>query len=253
MHSSLWLWIFNAFRRTNTYGDTLFDLELAQAAERSLRHPIPGINWNWDASAQALAQAFKDGKEAIYLVDFLVQHSSASSLLELKKILEESGSKWTVGDFGEKSAIVERLTPETEAEFESLTSGEVSTELLLRARSHIFGLNPNPPSSYHEAVKATEAALGHLIEPNNSQATLGTIRNVIRTQGWNFALEHKNHPELAATLDFLCSMLWRGQKDRHASQIEDFRDVTQQEAELAVSISLLLVQAASRGHLVRSK
>lgn len=250
MQSSLWHWIFDGFKSVNAYGDQYFNLELALEAERTLRHPIPGVNWSWEVSAPKLPIAFSAGDDVIYLVDFLVTNSSTKRSQELKVVLEQSGSKWTVGDLSGSQAIIERVKPETEAEFRALPVGTVSSELLLRARSHVYGINPNPPFAYHEAVKAVEAALGGLIEPNNSKATLGSILNVVRTQNWNFALDHQQHPELQSSLAYLCSLLWKGQTDRHASQVEDFHDVSQAEAELAVSIALLLVQSASRGHLV---
>lgn len=250
MHASVWKWIFESFKNTNYYGDYSFNLDLALAAERTLRHPIPGLNWNLEYSAEKLAAAFQKGDDVIYLLDFLVQHASSTRIQELKLILEESGSRWTVGEVGAAPAIIERLTPETDAEFAELSPNSVSTDLLIRARKLAYGINPSPTHAYHEAVKAVEVALGSLIEPNNSKATLGTILNVIRGQHWNFSLAHPDHPELLSSLENLCSLLWRGQRDRHGSH-DDFEDVSQAESELAVSIALLLVQAARRGHIIR--
>jgi len=82
------------------------------------------------------------------------------------------------------------------------------------------------------------------VSPNNSKATLGTVIKQVEDQGdWGLPMDREDPKAL--TGDVLVGMmrvLWHGQHDRHGGQPSAPGNVSIDEARIAVSFAVILVQ-----------
>lgn len=174
---------------------------------------------------------------------------------ELAAILYESGSAYAVSD---DLASIERRVDETVARSAAQAQASASANVESgSAASHLrlawiaaYGLDPSPTTAYGESIKAVEAAAHHVIEPNNTKATLGTMIGVVRNSpsAFQFAVQGPNSN--GTTLLALLQLLWQGQTSRHGGQ-QPTRNETQAEAEVAVHLAATLVQWFSSGAVTR--
>jgi hypothetical protein len=167
------------------------------------------------------------------------------------EILYQSGSKWSVARTDQGWELVQRVEDVVELAKNSLPKG-LPKDLLAEAWLLAYGQNPRPSSAYAEAIKAMEASLVELVEPNNKKATFGTIISKLRDQKWVVGSETLTDAGSQNLLVDLCNLAWKGQSDRHATDFESFRSVTQRDAELAISVAIFVVHAANNGSIRKS-
>lgn len=200
-------------------------------------------NAEWHAFETKL---FNDAEFQLDVLDAALRHFEWLEWEEVNKlqgILEQSGSTWVA----RPGKGLERRLAEaaTEAASEAMSPNDRASAHLSNAWNDVFGRNPDASDGYREAIRAVEAVAQPIIEPNNAKATLGTMIGALRSQPdkWSVGLHHpdpmKQAQDFAGTMD----LLWKGQHDRHGTGDPDAPlDVSQEEAEAAVHLSVTLVQ-----------
>lgn len=174
-------------------------------------------------------------------------------VMTLEGILTDGGSAFTVS-WDDPVQLVRRLDPAvTEGISRTLATADTTAATFLRqALRHAYGLEPNPGAAYGDAVKAVEHLTGPLILPNNTSPSLGQATSHLEQahDKWRFALTGNDGDDSPDPVTKLMRRLVGGQVSRHAGGAHN-RDQTQQEAEAAVQIAVLLVQLLSTGALSR--
>ncbi len=170
---------------------------------------------------------------------------------ELDEILQLSRSKWTVGTRMGKSGLVAR-EPEGVQDMVEQTIADAGTagQILARAWGKVHAFTPDDSGAYADAVRAVETTAKPLIEPNNNEATLGSMAAVMRNHGdWRLPLREHQHAPTAEMLVNMMRSLYRGHIDRHGR--DDYRDVTHEEARAGVALAATLVSWFSSGAVQR--
>lgn len=170
----------------------------------------------------------------------------------LEEILLLGRAKWSVGERMGKPGLVERVPEGVQDMVEStIASSGTAGQLLGRAWGKVRGLAADDPGAYFDAVKAVERVAKPLVEPDNEEATLGSIANVMRNQGdWRLPLREHDHAPTADMIVAMCRALYRGHSDRHAGS-DDYRDVTHEEALAGVALAATLVSWFNDGLIQR--
>jgi hypothetical protein len=115
---------------------------------------------------------------------------------------------------------------------------------LAKAWEELYGIVPNASEAYRLAILAVEDSAVPVVSPNNQRATLGTIIQQLEAQaGWRLPMdrEHDRAPSNEVLIGML-RMLWHGQHDRHGGQPSAPGNVSVDEAQVAVSLAVVLVQ-----------
>lgn len=124
---------------------------------------------------------------------------------------------------------------------------------MAKAWGELYGIEPNASAAYGLAIKAVEDAAIPVVSPNNERATLGTVLAQVEEQGdWQLPMEREH--DRAPSRDVLIGMmrlLWHGQHDRHGGQPSAPGDVSVEEATVAVSLAVTLVNLLRAGAAAR--
>lgn len=253
MYPSVWEWIFAKFLKRDIFNNSPFlDLGLAREVERTFRLSFGQLDPFYDPASSFLViqTSFSDPDKTINLLGFLLKRSSHEDAIKLMEILHQSGSMWSVIATEKGWELVQRVEDLVEQSKNDMPRG-LAQDLLSEAWLLAYGQNPRPSSAYAQAIKAMEAILGELVEPNNKRSTFGTIISKFREQRWGISADAISDLGTNTLLVDLCNLAWKGQADRHATDAETFRNVTQSEAELAISVALFVIHAANRGNIKR--
>jgi hypothetical protein len=124
---------------------------------------------------------------------------------------------------------------------------------LRKAWECVHAPTPDPVRAYWEAVKAVEAAAHAVLEPNNSNATLGSMLGSLRANPEIFSLAISGRDGRAGDTGRLIAcieLLWKGQSARHGSSTPT-RPETLEEATTAVHLAVMLVQWFTSGAVRR--
>jgi hypothetical protein len=115
-----------------------------------------------------------------------------------------------------------------------------SGQHLESAWTNLATRNPNPSSSYDQAVKAVEAAAQSIISPRNATATLGTINRDMKAKPskWTFALG-----DISLVIE-MSERLWSSNV-RHGTDLRP--EHTLEEADAALHLAIPLVRYFSGG------
>lgn len=186
-----------------------------------------------------------------YTVGVMGPYVGANNANELEKILKAGRSKWTVGDRAGRVGLVERVPEGVQVSVEGVIESAGSAgKVLARAWAHVHGLQPNDSAGYADAVRAVEIAAIDVVQPNNKNATLGTVITQMRDQG-DWRLPFREHQHAPSTELILTSTrtLWHGHRDRHGSV--DYKDVTHEEARAAVVLASTLIDWFISGAVAR--
>lgn len=171
----------------------------------------------------------------------------------LEHLLANSGSAYTVS-WGNPVQLSRRMSPGVNQGVQHVlaTADQKAGEFLREALRHTYGLDPDPVAAYAAAVKAVEHVAGPLILPNDPEPSLGTVtRHLEDAPGkWRLSLAGKDGDDSPEPVTKLMRRLFGGQCSRHAGGTRN-RDQTQEEAEAATQIAVLLVQLLSAGSLTR--
>lgn len=171
----------------------------------------------------------------------------------LDRILTDAGSVWRVCP--RPLSLQRRIDPaDVSAAQAAVQSGSASPRPaagadLASAWAAAYGRSPNPSEAYRLAVRAVEHVAVPVVSPKDSSGTLGKARAVIAQSPARWRVNVGNGLG-GDTLAQMIGALWHGQEDRHGGQ-EDFTTVTQDQAEDAVQLAVLLVRWFADGRVQR--
>lgn len=171
----------------------------------------------------------------------------------LKKILQVGRSVWQVGQRQGHQGLVRRVDPVVMAEAEKASQEAKAGPHLVKAWDALYAADPNFSIAALEAAKAVEAAYGPIFEPNNLDRTGSSIYSAMRqgTKKWSVAtrFEHPHRPTQEMILDMLATV-WEIRDEAHAETSKRLGGRTKEEATLAVSLAVTLVNLVQDGVVV---
>lgn len=173
-----------------------------------------------------------------------------SHIQNLDTILEESGSKWRVGERNSICGLEERVDPAMQQMVDNaMDSSSGYGQQLSEAWHYMFGREPNYSAAYAAAIKAVESIALPMVEPNNKDSTLSKASRVMRDQHWEFQIEAREENNVpGGVIQLLMSGLMNSQPDRHGGP--DSGVVFKEKAQAAVYSAVFLIQCFKAG-LVR--
>lgn len=173
-----------------------------------------------------------------------------SHIQNLDTILEESGSKWKVGERNSICGLEERVDPAMQQMVDNaMDSSSGYGQQLSEAWHYMFGREPNYSAAYAAAIKAVESIALPMVEPNNKDSTLSKASRVMRDQHWEFQIEVREENNVpGGVIQLLMSGLMNSQPDRHGGP--DSGVVSKEKAQVAVYSAVFLIQCFKAG-LVR--
>lgn len=249
---SLWEWVRGHIEFRDELGQRHIDNKGLLRLERRLQMRL---NWrggpigalmDLEASAGASESLLLDLVDA-QLDDLSADSDGVAVANHLERVLVEGGSAWGVALRGERLGL-ERRVDETVTAAAQATMGApgAAGEHLTRAWAEVYGRSPDPTAAYAAAVKAVESAAQPVVTPEDSKATLGKMIAALgdKPAKWGTVL-----PGGAGLVRQMAEGLWKGQTDRHGGS--DPTPVTQDGAEAAVHLAVLLVQWFSAGAIRR--
>ncbi|MFJ4171669.1 hypothetical protein ACIPY3_19370 [Paenarthrobacter sp. NPDC089714] len=260
MEESFWSWmrLRLTITRKGSYNSTLrsMNLSLLRQVERICRIKVEYTNSSNVTEGMAfIRNRTKQMNAELVVADYLLaDHASESAATDLELILEESGSKWRVGDRHGRLGLVQRVTRGVQDTFDrTMESSGHAGNRLAEAWEAAYGVSPNPSLAYSLAVKAVEDAAVPVVCPNDFNATLGKINAQLRHAGdWSLPLAREDaYATTSFTLVGMMKMLWAGQADRHGGNHDPDLVITQEAAEVAVTTAATLVQWFASGAVAR--
>lgn len=273
MWAAYWAWVRDAIiasRRTtpnqfgSTYNIEMLDEELVERMSQALKISLPNLREervNLDAGKKQLAGAMhvlSKHQAPLQVADYLLGHGGHARAETLSELLERSKSAFQVGTRSGLPGLVRRvpLGVQVAADDVMARAGRAGIRLA-KAWEALYGLTPDPSTSYSLAIKAVEDAAIPVVSPTNTRATLGTVIQQMTDQGdWTMPML-KEHTK-AAPGDVLVSnmrMLWHGQHDRHGGQPDQPSapgNVSAEEAAVAVGLAVTLVSWFDAGLVARA-
>jgi hypothetical protein len=267
MRESLWSWL---AERLSTWvygagrggGYSTPDSEKIREIERICR-----VDAQWMGSGsshsdrvqglEALRTAlYSDDTTFLTAVDFCLSGNlNGDQVKELEVILQDSSSKWRVGQIGSRAGLVERVDETVQrAADELIGKGERHGKLLAEAWQHAFSMQRNPSSAYRCAVRAVELAATPVLTPKDPQPSLGKMITALRDGmgKWRFAFTVDSAVDPKKVLLQMMQLLWTNDYARHVTVDPNVPlNVGQEEAESAVVLALTLVNWFASGAIVR--
>jgi hypothetical protein len=190
------------------------------------------------------------------VVDVILDlNSPEKHRVALQQLLDDALSAYTISPDGR--GLERRADATARAALDAAVSSASASSYLGSAADHLvaawtsaYAIRPDYSKSYSESVKAVEAAAHALIEPNNSRATLGTMRGHLRANPDQFRLVLPAPGIDIAPVTEMITVLWEGQTSRHGAKTPT-RPETKEEARAAVHLAVTLVQWFSAGTIAR--
>jgi len=248
LHSSLRNWLQNHIRfyELDFEHDGL-DPDFTDYVQRHLKVQLESRN-----TAGLLTEVFQRSDLALDVVDLVCTAADEHELARLRQILTEAGSVYDV-NIEARQLELRVDAPARDAAGAAMEREDSPSAHLREAWRATFGRHPNFWLGYSEAIKAVEAAVGPLVEPNNDRRTLGSTLGALRQDHspWRarvFNPDGRQTDRLIRMLEFL----WKGQCARHGGEDEP-RETEQHEAEGAVHLAVAIVQMVRAGVLARDE
>lgn len=180
-------------------------------------------------------------------------HDTGQKILDiLETILMEGGSPYRLERTHQHCRLEKRVDPVMQESTDRLFGREENTpemRHLQKAWDRIFGRDPDYQYAYAEIVRAVEAVICPLVEPNNGQSTLSSAANVMRSQpGWHYAIEPKNkHAQVSGGFMRLAvEAIMNNHQQRHESG-GDSVPLTERQTKGALYMAVSIVQAVHDG------
>lgn len=172
----------------------------------------------------------------------------------LNDILTEGGSAWSAHIEPPVWSLVRRVN-DTTAELAKRV-GTPSTDAARKIRAAwqaCYRISPDPDVAYRNAVLALEAVAIPQALPDSKRATLGTVVAHIRDTVGLWSVGGLDAKQIASgeTLLAMMQTLWHNQ-ERHARGDGTIVDVTQPEAEAAVTLAVTLVHWFTAGLVTKA-
>ncbi|MEU9516879.1 hypothetical protein [Micromonospora sp. NPDC048169] len=256
MSSSYWAWVREALTVFGRYRDgsgkvPMLDTALAERMCQILKVPLPNLRsatTDYTVGQQQLKNALialRNHKEPLQIADYLLAHGGHASAYDLDDVLERSKSAYEVGTRSGRPGLTRRVPKGVQVAADSVMAraGRAGVRLA-KAWEQLYGLTPNASEAYRLAILAVEDAAVPVVSPTNSRATLGTVLKQLEDQGnWRLPMEREHQAASSSqVIVAMLRMLWHGQHDRHGGQPSAPGDVSVEEAQVAVSVAVTLVQ-----------
>jgi hypothetical protein len=260
MDAPYWAWVRDSVTMIRSYADgsgriPMLDCDLAEAMCQTLRIPLPNLRLelgrdNGSRQLRATIDALRSHSSPLQAADYLLAHGGHADPEQLGDLLARSKSAYGVGRRSGHPGLVRRVPLGVQIAADSvMTRTGRSGVRLAQAWEELYGLTPNSSEAYRLAIKAVEDAAIPIVAPTSTLATLGTVLAQIESQGdWGLPMT-REHPR-APSSDVLASairLLWHGQHDRHGGQPSAPGDVSFAEAQVALSLAVILVDWFSAG------
>ncbi len=194
------------------------------------------------------------------LIDMLLEFSNGLNRAELRTLLSDGGSVWTVSQ-DEPWQLERRVSPEL-AEVRSLAQAgdDPAATHIRNAWGAAFGRAPDGSAAYRSAVAAVEAALKPLVSPNDATATLGKMIGEMKANPGPYqVLLHRTSPpgnsdDPVGAVRGMLELLWHSQTDRHGTDDRAVPpSVSIEEARAAVALATLVVHWVKSGVLTSAQ
>lgn len=230
-----------------TIVNTRVVLPMAQILRIQLKSLDLPIDSPYDGEARVpkVMQELKQHPHPLQIADYLIGHSplSNSERARLESLLARSNSAWTVGERSGHHGLVRRVpTGVQEAADSVMDRAPHAGRHLAKAWESLYGLAPDASVAYSSAIKAIEDAAVPVVCPSNPRATLGTVIAQMKSQkGWALPMHRPTEDPPVSTIIRMMEIVWRGQHDRHAGQNETSAPMGTQDATIAVSMAVTLV------------
>jgi hypothetical protein len=267
MSAGYWAWVLERITVHRRYPDgsgrvPMLNVDLAERMCQTLRITLPNLRVRGvhpttgrDQLNKAMG-ALRAHPAPLQVADFLLAHERNSSADDLNALLERSKSAWQVGTRHGRPGLVRRVPLGVQVAADWVMGRAHRAGLrLATAWEALYGLEPNASVAYGLAIKAVEDAAVPVVSPENAKATLGTVLADIEQQGdWQLPMEreHDRAPSREVLIGMM-RLLWHGQHDRHGGQPSAPGDVSPEEASVAVSLAVTIVNLFSSGVVARSR
>lgn len=236
------------------------DTDLAESMCQVLKIPLSNIRatetdytfGQWQI--KTLMAALRTHPAPLQIADYLLAHGCHASSEELGALLERSKSAYEIGARAGHPGLTRRVPMGVQVAADSVMAraGRAGVRLA-KAWEELYGLTPNASEAYRLAILAVEDAAIPVVSPTNSRATLGTMLKQLEDQGdWRLPMEreHDSASSPGVIINML-RMLWHGQHDRHGGQPSAPGNVSIDEAKVAVSVAVTLIQWFHAGLIQR--
>ncbi len=266
MWAAFWAWVREAVTIFRRYSDgsgrvPMLDTDLAEGMCQRLRIPLTNLRARKVESQfgnyqlKTAMETFVKHPQPLQIADYLLAHDGHAKAEELDALLQRSKSAWAVGVRAGHPGLVRRVPLGVQVAGDSVMAraGRAGVRLA-RAWEELYGIQSNASAAYALAIKAVEDAAVPVVSPDNARATLGTVLKQIEDQDdWQLPMEREH--DRAPSRDVLIGMmriLWHGQHDRHGGQPSAPGDVSMEEAVVAVSLAVTLVNWFDAGVVRRA-
>jgi hypothetical protein len=181
--------------------------------------------------------------------DYVTQNKLRVLVAALQSILAESSSAFAV-DFSDGMRLIQRVDKTAEqASDDAVERDGHASGLLKTAWSATFNRDPNPSSSYRDAMLAVESVACHAFTPGDQQPSLGkAIDHLQRTlTTWTVATLDDQQQASAETLLAMLKTVWQNYQRHLGADGSPAQSVTQDEAEAVLFLAVTIVQWFERG------
>ncbi|MBP3042894.1 hypothetical protein KKR91_07725 [Arthrobacter jiangjiafuii] len=265
MTTPFWLWVQESVTVYGSYRDgsgrfQVLDEQLVEEMCQTLGIVTPNLrrpSMSSDAGATQLflaMQVLRKHSAPLQIADYLLAFNGHADASQLDALLQRSRSLYEVGTRGERSGLVRRvpLGVKDNADALFIRAGQAGVRLA-KAWEALYGVSPDASKAYALAIKSVEDAAIPLVSPSNSRATLGTLIGQMRDQRtWSLPMARENDETKSGDVILgMMRLLWNGQHDRHGGQPSAPGDVSFDEAQVAVSLAVNLVQLFNAGLVQR--
>lgn len=265
IHTSYWRWVRQSIttRRMSIRSSNLDALDESFFEKMCTILQIPVPDFRQPRIDIALAQQQLDWaikklqshENSLQIADYILAHKDSIDAGKLAEVLQLGKSGWQVGERAGLNGLTRRVPSGVQVAVDSIIGRQESAGIkLAKAWENIYGLTPNPSEAYSLAIKAIEDAAIPLVSPKNSRATLGTVIRDMKNQGdWTLPLgrEKESQPSGEVVIGMM-ELVWHGQHDRHGGQPSAPGLVSLEEATVAVTMAVSLVNILA-GSLVTRK
>ncbi len=200
------------------------------------------------ADLQIRAKAAADSRDRSTMMQFV------GAADRLQAMLAEGGSAWGVHTAPPAWGLTRRVGEATQALVERISRPDTDAARKIRAAWHAcYRHDPDPDAAYRQAVLAVEAVTIPVTIPGSTRASLGGVSAHIRDTLPRWSVAGLEAKEIASgqTLYDMVRTLWHNQ-ERHARPDGSIVDVSQAEAEAAVSLAVTLVHWFTSGLVKKS-
>lgn len=221
---------------------------------KTLETPIRNLG-DGERRVQPMMSELKQHPHPLEIADYLIGHTDISEAQKdcLEALLTRSNSAWTVGTRSGSPGLVHRVPVGVQKAADSVMGrAQRAGVRLAKAWEALYGLNPDASVAYGAAIKAIEDAAVPVVSPTNTRASLGTvIRDMESQKNWTLPMLKPADGESGKTIIEMMKIVWVGQHDRHGGQPSAPGDVSLQEATVAVSMAVTLVNLFHSGVIQR--